>query len=233
MARTTLWIWLLGVALASSASAQQSKTWAVIIGVSQFSKLPGNQQLEYAAKDAEAFAKFITSPRGGGVPAENVTLMLNGEATGAALKRRLGTTLPRNAGPNDVVYIFLSTHGIVEMDAAKGVYILGSDGEPTDLYGTAVPMVELDQIISNRLQKAGRIVLLADLANSETMAGGVYSSLQRIAGKRRELIGLMASRAPKPPRRVPSSVAATVPSPASSSKGWTALPMLTATRPSP
>jgi uncharacterized caspase-like protein len=117
--------------------------------------------------------------------------MLNGEATAAAIRKRLGATLPRNAKPNDVVYIFLATHGMVDKSIA---YILGSDADPHDLFSSAISMKDFDDIISNRLEKAGRIVLLADAAHSGTMGGGIHASLQAATGKRRELIGLMASR---------------------------------------
>jgi Flp pilus assembly protein TadD len=186
---------LLGLGVGVSGQAQEAAgTWAVVVGVSKFKSLKADEQLQYADKDAEAFAKFISSPRGRGVKQENITLMLNGDATAAAIKKRLGTTLPRSAKPNDVVYIFLATHGMVEKDAAKAAYILGTDADPEDLYSTAIPMKDLDDIVSSRLEKAGRIVLLADACHSGTMGGGIHASLQAAAGKRKELIGLMASR---------------------------------------
>lgn len=49
-------------------------------------------------------------------------------------------------------------------------------------------------LISKRWAKVGRIVLLADLAQSGTMGVGVHASLSQVAGKRRELIGLLATR---------------------------------------
>lgn len=190
--KTRLWIWLLVAAMVPSAFGQQSNVWALVVGVSQFRHLPADQQLEFAAKDAQAFAKFLASPRGGGLPEGNIKLLLNESAGVGALRRNLATWLPRNARPNDVVYIFLATHGIVEQDAAKASFILGSDADPHDLYTSAIPMSELDQIFSQRLGKVGRIVLLADLAQSGTI--GVHTSLAQVAGKRRELIGLLATR---------------------------------------
>jgi len=189
----TAFVVTLALAMCPSLHAQEANTWAVVIGVSKFNSLKPDEQLQFADKDAQAFAKFIGSPRGRGVKAENLTLMLNGEATGGAIKKRLGTTLPRNAKPNDVVYIFVATHGMVEKDVAKAVYILGTDADPEDLYTTAIPMKDLDDIVSNRLQNAGRIVLMADACHSGNM-GGFNTGLQAAAGKRKELIGLMATR---------------------------------------
>jgi uncharacterized caspase-like protein len=54
-------------------------------------------------------------------------------------------------------------------------------------------MKDLDDIISDRLARAGRVVLLADLSHS-AMAAGIIARLQQAAGKRRELIGLVATR---------------------------------------
>lgn len=190
-ARKTLWIWLLVATLAPSASGQQSNVWALVVGVSQFRNLPADQQLEFAAKDAQAFAKFLASPRGGGLPEGNIKLLVNEAATLGSLRRNLATWLPRNARPNGVVYIFLATHGV--KDTANDAYLLGSDSDPHDLITTAIPMKELADIFSSRLGKAGRIVLLADLAHSG-MGADAQRSLENAASINRELIGLMASR---------------------------------------
>ncbi len=193
-ARTTLWIGLLAAALAPYVSGQQSSVWALIIGVSQFRHLPADQQLEFAAKDAQAFAKFLTSPRGGGLPEGNVRLLLNDAATLGSVRRNLATWLPRNAGPNDVVYIFLATHGIVKGDTAKSAFILGTDADPNDLYTSAFPMSELDDLIANRWGRVGRIVLLADLSRSGDLRNSVHRYLEGVAARHSRLIALLASR---------------------------------------
>src|ERR1044071_7813583 len=67
----------------SSAAAQTSKTWAVVIGISKYPKLPGGQQLQFAESDATSFAEAIKK---GGVKPENIRLLTGSMATLAAIK---------------------------------------------------------------------------------------------------------------------------------------------------
>ena len=76
----------------------KGKLWAVVIGVSTYRSLNKEQQLQYAHRDAQDFAAFLRSPNGGGFPANQVTVMLNQDATISAMRSALGTALPRS-GP--------------------------------------------------------------------------------------------------------------------------------------
>lgn len=175
-------------------SGQQPNVWALIVGVSWFRNLKPDDQLQFAAKDAEAFARFITSQRGGGVPRENVMLLLNAEASMASIKNGLAVWLVRKARPGDTVYIFLATHSMVEPLEPKETYFLGSDSDPNNLYAGALSIDELDILISRRLARVGRILLLADLDRSGNAGRGIHRSLAQAVGKNSELIGLLASR---------------------------------------
>lgn len=168
--------------------------WAVVVGISKFKNFPPDEQLEFADKDAEAFAKFILSERGRSFPKENVRVFLNQDATAASVRKNLASWLPRQAKSNDIVYIFLATHGMVEKDVAKQAFLVTHDADPEDLYVSSLPMKELDDIIASRLVRAGRIVLFADACRSGKLGSGIHGSMQEVAGKRKELIGLMASR---------------------------------------
>jgi N6-adenosine-specific RNA methylase IME4 len=65
--RTTGALAAIAVAIGSPLAAQEeTTTWAVVVGVSKFASLKPDEQLQYADKDAQAFAKFIASPRGRG-----------------------------------------------------------------------------------------------------------------------------------------------------------------------
>jgi hypothetical protein len=57
-------------------------TYALLIGISQYQKSPN---LKYAATDAATVGSFLTSPRGG-VPASNVRVLLDKQATAAAVR---------------------------------------------------------------------------------------------------------------------------------------------------
>jgi len=145
---------------------QDKKFWAVLVGVSKFQKLDASQQLEYADKDAESFAKFIQSPRGRSFPKENIKLLLNQDATNAQLRTAMASWLKRSSKAEDVIYIFLATHGMVDKEEPRRTYLLTSEADPEDLYDTTMSMNDLSDIIANRLKNVGRIVLFADACRS-------------------------------------------------------------------
>jgi tetratricopeptide (TPR) repeat protein len=180
---------------AQEAASAQPNFYAVIIGISEFEHLPPEEWLEYADDDAGAFYSFITSPRGRGFLPENVFLLTNEEALQQAIRSRLGSTLAKKLGPEDTVYIFIATHGVVEREAAREAYLLAHDSDREDLYTSALPMRELGNIIQNRL-KARRIVLFADVCRAGKL-GQVQGNVNRYiedASSRGETMGLLASR---------------------------------------
>ncbi len=141
----------------------KGKLWAVVIGVSSYRNLSKDQQLQYAHRDAQDFAAFLRSPNGGGFPANQVSVLLNQAATLSAMRSALGTALPRSVEPDDVVVIFFAGHGVVEGD--RDGYLLAHDSDPQNLYATAMPIAELDRIVTERI-KARSVILIADACHA-------------------------------------------------------------------
>lgn len=141
----------------------QGRQWAVVIGISNYKNLRPEEQLRFAHRDAEDLAAFLRSPNGGGFPSTQIKVLLNEQATIASVRTALGTWLPRSAEPNDVVYIFFAGHGVVE--AGGDGYLLATDSDPQNLYATALPITELDRIISERLRSRVAVVI-ADACHS-------------------------------------------------------------------
>jgi len=152
---------LIILALVFSAPAQQPtqspKTWAVVIGISKYQKLPGGQQLQFADRDAALFADAIEKR---GVSAQNVRLLTGAEATAAAIKSAIGNWLARSASESDTVIIFFSGHGFIEREFAES-YLLGYDADPKDSYGTGLSVTELGLALSRRI-RAARVLFVAD-----------------------------------------------------------------------
>jgi uncharacterized caspase-like protein len=152
--------------------------WALVIGVSQFGdkRVP---RLNYPAKDAQDFAELLKSPEVGRFPADNVRVLLNGEATTRQIKAGLNW-LARSAAPDDLVVVFISSHGSPrEMDTRNVNYIITSDTEirpQDDLFATALPMVEVTQVVRSRIQ-ARRTLVLLDTCHS----GAATAGTQRLA----------------------------------------------------
>ncbi|HXU36120.1 MAG TPA: caspase family protein [Blastocatellia bacterium] len=171
-------LFVIVTALALTARAQQPaqspKTWAVVVGVSKYQKLPGGQQLQFADRDAALFAEAIEKR---GVSAQNVRLITGAEATAAAIKSAIGNWLARSASESDTAIIFFSGHGFIEREFGES-YLLGYDGDPKDSYGTALSVSELGQALSRRV-RAGRVLVIADAVRRDFFDPDTDSSSAR------------------------------------------------------
>ena len=177
---------------------KRRNVWAVVVGINDYPRLP---KLKYAANDAEAFYRLLVEDNR--VPAENVTLLVNAQATLVNLRSTLGTRLKNAARENDMVIIFFAGHGATERDATSpdgdGLekYLLPYDTDPADLYTTAMPMGEVGRIL-NRI-RSERLVFIADSCYSGASGGRTVSVtstraniadgyLERVAGGRGRVI---------------------------------------------
>jgi uncharacterized caspase-like protein len=186
---------LLIVRTAFAAEAPTGKTYALIVGISQYQKLPRDLWLQYPDADADAFARFLASPRGGGVPNAQMLVLTNGKATSEAIRTAFRTFLKDRPGRTDTVYVLIAGHGTVD---ATGAYILTADSDPENLAKTALPMAELHSVVEDELNRAGRVILLADVCRAATIAGQKTTSLGAVVEKLGEapgeMLGLMAAR---------------------------------------
>src|SRR6267378_530466 len=152
---------LLCALLVLPASAQQSKrdpkTLAVVVGISKYQKLPGGQQLQFAARDATSFAEAIQKR---GVNPQDVKVLTCSEATASAIKSVIGNWLARSASESDTVLIFFSGHGLFEREFGEA-YLLAYDSDPKDPYGSALSVSELSQALNRRV-RSGRVIVIAD-----------------------------------------------------------------------
>jgi len=155
----------------------RGQLWAVVIGISSYRNVPPEGQLRFAHRDAEDLAAFLRTPRGGGFPSNHIKVLLNQDATLSAIRTAIGTWLVRSAEPDDVIYIFFAGHGIVEGD--NDGYLLATDSDPQNLYATALQIVELDRIITQRLH-ARIVVLMADACHAGQLGWTSRGSGERV-----------------------------------------------------
>jgi uncharacterized caspase-like protein len=172
-----------------------AKTYALVVGVSKYQKLPQDLWLQYPDADAKAFSDHLTSPRGGSVPPAQMLLLTNEQATTAAVRNAFQTFLKTGPDKNDTVFILIAGHGTVD---SSGAYILTYDSDPENLAATALPMAELHSLVEQELSKAGHVIFLADVCRAATIAGQKTTSLGSVVEKLGEapgeLLGLMAAR---------------------------------------
>jgi hypothetical protein len=147
--------------------------WALVVGISKFqdSRL---HRLNFASKDAKDFAAVLLDPKIGRFQASHVHSLADGEVTTRQLKQELNWLARSASDPNDLVVIFLSSHGTPRsIDTAEVNYIATSDTEviPEDsLFATALPMVEVSDIVRSRI-KARRTVIFLDTCHSGAAIG--------------------------------------------------------------
>ena len=159
--------------------AAEGKTYALLVGVSKYGKLPKDLWLQYPDADASAFARFLASPRGGAVPAAQMHVLTNEQATTGALRAEFRDFL-QTPGKEDTVFILIAGHGTVD---ASGAYVLTYDSDPGNLAGSAMPMAELHSLVERELTRAGHVIFLADVCRA--------AAIGEAPG---ELLGLMAAR---------------------------------------
>ncbi|MFC1489552.1 caspase domain-containing protein, partial [Thermodesulfobacteriota bacterium] len=154
---------------------KHKKMWAVVVGINKY---PNARQLKYAVNDAKIFYNHLVEHNH--IPAENVTLLLNQEATLTKIRSTLGTYLKSKAGKDDMVVIFFAGHGATERDTSSpdgdGLekYLLPFDVDLKDLYATALPMGELSRIF-NRI-RSERLIFIADACYSGASGGRTIST---------------------------------------------------------
>jgi uncharacterized caspase-like protein len=183
------------LSLAAAETPPEAKTFALMVGISKYQKLPQDLWLQYPDADAKAFTRHLASPRGGAVPPDQMLVLTNEQATTAALRSAFRTFLSTRPGPNDTVYILIAGHGTV---ADSGAYILTYDSDPENLAATALPMAELHSLVEGALTRVGHVILLADVCRAATIEGQKTAALggvvEQIGEAPGELLGLMAAR---------------------------------------
>ncbi len=98
-------IWLCGNSL------QAVQNFALVIGISGYPNFPGGEELKYAHKDAEEFAKFLKSPACGEFAEANIKVIPRMEATRDGILDGL-KWLDDNVQSNSKVYVFFSGHAL-------------------------------------------------------------------------------------------------------------------------
>ncbi len=139
--------------------------WALVVGISQFHDPSLN--LKFTGKDAKDFASVLADPKFGRFPAANVHT-LTADVTTRQLKEELNW-LARKAEPDDLVLIFLASHGTSRsQDTADVNYVVTSDTDLKDqdsLFATSIAMVDISDIVRTRI-RARRTVILLDTCHS-------------------------------------------------------------------
>src|SRR5260370_11563127 len=181
-------------AAATTAAGPGGKTYALLVGISKYAKPELN--LQFAHADANTFASLLESPRGGGLPPENILLLTDQAATTAAVRNGFQDFLKRRATKNDTVIILIAGHGIAD---GKNAFIVTYDSDPQDLKSTGLPMADLQSLFQEQVARVGRVLLFVDVCKSGTIGtikstavNAEVANFQDVQGG--ELLAIMAAR---------------------------------------
>ena len=152
-------------------------TRAVVVGISDY-QAPAIPDLQFADRDANAFADWLRSPAGGGVPEANITLLTNAEATGGKFAMAL-TGLIDDCKPGEQAIIYFSGHGDVE---TKTVFQLGfllcHDSPASNYMGGGFNLVNLQAVISTLAANGVQTLVVTDACRAGKLAGAAVNGAQ-------------------------------------------------------
>lgn len=144
---------------------------AVVVGISnyQHQNIP---PLKYAHADARAFAQWLGSPSGGLVPRQNIQLMVNEQATTAAICLALQWLVDESHRGDQAIFYYAG-HGDVETTTVRqNGYLLGYDSPAAVYAAGAVSLQYLQDIITTLCtQNEALTLVVADACHAGKLAG--------------------------------------------------------------
>lgn len=189
----------IGHAAVAAVAQPVHNKWALVIGINTFED-PAVPKLHFASKDAKDFAQYLRDPKGGRFPESNVTVLTDEAAKLQTIREGIGL-LRVKAQPDDLVVIYISSHGSPRSIDPNGVsYIIAADTHtdtPERLYASSLQMIDLVQQI-NREIRARRVVLLLDTCYSGDAQG---KDVDEASGSK----GITRVWSAEPPAQAPSS----------------------------
>jgi len=158
---------------------------AVVIGISRYQD--GRvRQLQWAHRDALMIRDYLKSRRGGSLSDDRIALLLNEDATAAAIRAAFNKVLLQRTA---TVVIFIAAHGY---EANGQGYIAATDTRIQDLPDRGVALSEINGLITAGLSGVKSIYAYVDSCYSGYLQGLNSSGLEAPPGGR--LLGLAASR---------------------------------------
>jgi uncharacterized caspase-like protein len=168
-----------------------AQKWALVVGIGRFtdSSIP---RLNYTTADANSFAGELTDPAIGRFPADHVHVLTDEQATTKNIKEGLNW-IARHAGTNDLVVIYVATHGTPRtIDTAGGANYLvtydtqvstGGSFDEDAMFATAYPMVELANAVATRMKALRTAVILDTCYSGGSIANGPAAAGTALANK--------------------------------------------------
>jgi hypothetical protein len=147
--------------------AGPAQKWALVVGVASFRDPRLN--LKFTDKDAASMAALLKDPAYGRFAPDHVKLIEDADATTVNVRAGLNW-VARQAAEGDLAVIYIATHGTArDQDTAGANYMVTFDTDvktQDGLYSTAIPLVEVSNVVRTRL-RALRAVVILDTCHSQ------------------------------------------------------------------
>ncbi|MBI3208238.1 MAG: tetratricopeptide repeat protein [Candidatus Solibacter usitatus] len=168
------------------------RSYALVIGVSQYKNLESKLQLKFTERDAEAVYSILISKEGGNFRAENVHKLVGEKATLANVRKELEEWLPSVSKEDDRVLIYFAGHGFVFNGK---VYLAPSDFDMKNPSRTGYSTEDLGAAFGSKIKGKWK-VLLTDACHSGAVTSDtdVRTINTRLLDVNRSLYSLTASR---------------------------------------
>lgn len=165
-----------GVGSLRSAFSKQFKSiekYALVVGISDYAD-PGIPDLQFAHRDAEAFYNYLISPDGGDIASKNIRLLLNDQATMAAIDDALNWC--RNTvKKGNRLFIYFAGHGDVEKQTLWQLgYLLAYDTPNGNYRNNAVRLDDINDLaktltIADTLES--NVIIIMDACHAGKLIG--------------------------------------------------------------
>ena len=156
----------------------QGTTYAVVIGISDYADedIP---DLQFADRDARAFSDYLLSAYSGGIEPDQVTLLVNQDATGGKVHNALNQLLEKSTS-RDKVFIYFSGHGDVSSTAASDLGHLLLHDTPSGLYEmSSLRITDLQNIAKKISVDIGaELIIITDACRSGNIANSLGEGVQ-------------------------------------------------------
>jgi len=176
-------------ALAAAEGGLYRDSHALVIGIDQYAQWP---KLQHAVKDARGVQEQLVQRLG--FRAENVTLLLDGEATRANILRALNDKLAdaKRVKRDDRVLVFFAGHGATrKLASGRDVgYVMPVDAPLNDFASDAIAMPQLQEVAEAIAAK--HVLFIVDACYSGlglTRAGGSAEGSARFLADNARRIG--------------------------------------------
>ena len=167
------------------------RSYALVVGIARYQKLPDKWQLQYSERDAESIYSILISPEGGNFHAENVHKLTGSRATLANLRHEVEEWLPSVAKDDDRVLIYFAGHGFVYQGNG---YLAPSDFDLGRIGETGYAMSALGTAIGSKIRAKSKI-LLTDSCHSGAITPEDTQHINRtLSDLQKSLFSLTASR---------------------------------------